>query len=37
VSDDGELTRSRLALCEAVRVVIKDGLDILGISIPEKM
>ena len=37
VSDDEELTRSRLALCEAVRVVIKDGLDILGISIPEKM
>lgn len=37
VSDAGELTRSRLALCEAVRVVIKDGLDILGISIPEKM
>ncbi len=37
VSDDGELSRSRLALCEAVRVVIKDGLDILGISIPEKM
>jgi arginyl-tRNA synthetase len=37
VSDDRELTRARLALCEAVRITIKDGLEILGISIPEKM
>lgn len=37
VTDDMELTMARLALCEAVRVVIRDGLDILGISIPEKM
>jgi arginyl-tRNA synthetase len=37
VSDDRELTRARLALCEAVRITIKDGLQILGISIPEKM
>ena len=37
VSDEGELTRARLALCEAVRITIKDGLEILGISIPEKM
>jgi arginyl-tRNA synthetase len=37
VSDDRELSRARLALCEAVRITIKDGLEILGISIPEKM
>jgi arginyl-tRNA synthetase len=37
VSGDTASTRARLALCEAVRVVIKDGLEILGISVPEKM
>jgi arginyl-tRNA synthetase len=37
VSDDNALTKARLALCEAVRIVIRDGLEILGISIPEKM
>jgi arginyl-tRNA synthetase len=37
IIDDVELTRARLALCEAVRVVLKEGLAILGISIPEKM
>ena len=34
---DEEVTRARLALCEAVRVALKEGLGILGISIPEKM
>jgi arginyl-tRNA synthetase len=37
IIEDMELTRARLALCEAVRVVLKEGLVILGISIPEKM
>jgi arginyl-tRNA synthetase len=37
VSDDIILTKARIALCEAVRIVIRDGLEILGISIPEKM
>jgi arginyl-tRNA synthetase len=37
VSDDIELSRARLALCEAVRIVLRDGLEILGISAPEKM
>jgi arginyl-tRNA synthetase len=37
VSDDIELSRVRLALCEAVRIVLRDGLEILGISAPEKM
>ena len=37
VSDDIELTRARLALCKAIRIVLQDGLEILGISAPEKM
>jgi arginyl-tRNA synthetase len=37
VTDDVELTMSRLALCEAIRIVLREGLQILGISIPEKM
>jgi len=37
VSDDIELTRARLALCGAIRIVLQDGLEILGISAPEKM
>ncbi len=37
VVDDVALTMARLALCEAIRIVLRDGLDILGISAPEKM
>jgi len=37
VSDDIELSRARLALCKAIRIVLQDGLEILGISAPEKM
>ena len=37
VGDDLEVSRARLALCEAVKVVIRDGLEIIGISVPEKM
>ena len=37
VTDDPALTAARLALCEAVRIVLKDGLDLLGIAAPEKM
>lgn len=37
VNSDRELSRARLALCEAVRIVLREGLTILGISIPEKM
>ena len=37
VNDDIELTMDRLALCEAIRIVLRDGLEILGISAPEKM
>ena len=37
ITDDKELSRARLALCEAIRVVLKDGLSILGIKAPERM
>ena len=37
VSDDVELSRARLALCEAIRIVLRDGFQVLGISAPEKM
>jgi arginyl-tRNA synthetase len=37
VTDDAALTSARLALCEAVRIVLQDGLELLGITAPEKM
>jgi len=37
ITDDIALSRARLALCEAIRTVLKDGLEILGISAPERM
>jgi len=37
VTDDSALSRARLALCEAIRIVLRDGLEILGISAPERM
>lgn len=37
VTDDQKLSRARLALCEAIRVVLKDGLLILGLAAPDKM
>ena len=33
----GDLNRARLALCEATRQVIGNGLDILGVTAPERM
>ena len=32
-----ELTQSRLALCEATHIVLKNTLDLMGINAPEKM
>ncbi len=32
-----ELTQSRLALCEATKIVLKNIFDLMGISAPEKM
>jgi arginyl-tRNA synthetase len=37
VTDDDAVTQARLALCEAVRIVLKDGFEILGLSAPERM
>jgi len=37
MSDDLGLTSARLALCEAIKTVLQDGLMILGLSAPEKM
>ncbi len=37
ISDDTQLTQARLALCEATRIVIYNGCQILGITAPEKM
>ncbi|MBI2003832.1 MAG: arginine--tRNA ligase, partial [Parcubacteria group bacterium] len=37
ITDDKNLTRSRLALVKAVQIVLKNALTILGISAPQKM
>jgi arginyl-tRNA synthetase len=37
VTGDEPLSAARLALCEAVHVVLKEGLGILGITAPERM
>jgi arginyl-tRNA synthetase len=37
IQDDTELMQARLALCEGVRRVLKHGLELLGVSAPEKM
>jgi len=37
IGDDPAQTRARLALCKAVRLVIVEGLTLMGLSAPEKM
>ncbi len=37
VTEDEELTKARLLLVNAVRIVLRNGLDLLGISQPESM
>jgi arginyl-tRNA synthetase len=37
VTDDAPLTRSRLALSFATRIVLRNGFSVLGISAPEQM
>ncbi|VAX19129.1 Arginyl-tRNA synthetase [hydrothermal vent metagenome] len=37
VTDDPALTRARLFLTKAVRIVLRNGLDILGVNAPERM
>ncbi len=37
ITDDGELTKARLALCSAIGIVLRHGLAILGVKAPAKM
>ena len=37
VTEDGALTQARLALCNATRIVLRNGFRVLGISAPEQM
>ncbi len=37
LGDDPELTAARLALADAVRLVIRNAMELLGVSAPEKM
>lgn len=37
ITEDSELTKARLALCEAIKIVLKHGLKILAVKAPEKM
>jgi arginyl-tRNA synthetase len=37
VSEDIELTKSRLALCAGIMIVLKHGFKILGVQAPERM
>jgi len=37
LTDNLPLSQARLCLIEAIRVVVKNGLDIIGLSAPEKM
>ncbi len=37
ISDDNRLTLARLSLCRGVRIVLDEGLKILGVSAPERM
>jgi arginyl-tRNA synthetase len=37
LSDDEELTAARLYLCRALRIVLRNGLNIVGLTAPESM
>ena len=37
ISEDRELMKSRLALMIAIKITLKNALDILAVSAPEKM
>lgn len=37
ITEDAELTRARLAVCDAIRIVLRHGLKILGVKAPERM
>jgi len=37
LTDDAELTQARLGLCSAIRIVLANGLGLLGMSAPERL
>lgn len=37
LSDDGEMTNTYLSLCEGVKIILKNGLNLLAVNAPEKM
>ncbi len=37
ITDNAELTNSRLALIATIKIILKNGLNVLGISAPERM
>ena len=37
INNDRELSKARAVLIDAVRITIRNGLEILGISVPNKM
>jgi arginyl-tRNA synthetase len=37
ITEDDDLTLARLAICEAIMIVLRHGLKILGVNAPEKM
>ncbi len=37
ITDDPELTNSRLCLCKGVKTVLANGLELVGLTAPEKM
>ena len=37
IGDDPELTRARLKLVAAAKIVLKNTLDLIGVSAPESM
>jgi arginyl-tRNA synthetase len=37
VCDDPDLSRARLVLVNCVRIVLANGLGLLGVSLPKKM
>ncbi len=37
ISDDIQLTLARLSLCTGIKIILEEGLKLLGVSAPEKM
>jgi arginyl-tRNA synthetase len=35
--DENQLTLARLSLCKGVKIVLEEGLEMLGVSAPERM